>query len=86
MSATITVWFYDYCANNSGLWTRVYAETEAAARAERRRRLRSFCITERDLAGRELCGEYGDVTPIEAVTVELTPAGVVDALNNADPN
>ena len=78
--STITLWCVEYVGNNIGLWSADWFDTREAAHAR---------MTE--LAARpgwrifyegDAQGEYGDILPVAAETVELTPQGVLKFARN----
>lgn len=81
MSKTITVYYFDYCASNIGIWSREFFGSEAEANKARQTRLEAGYETPE-----ELTGQLDEMTEIYTMTVPLTPDGVVVALSNGDPN
>jgi hypothetical protein len=80
---TVRVYSFDFVDNHCGRWTRYFYPTRADARDARRAMRAELGVPVKDM---EFCGEYGDVTRVTRSDVELTQAGIVSALNGADPN
>lgn len=70
---TATLHYVEHVDNNAGNWTREWFGTLEEAEKRERELRRSY--GRRKAA--ELIGEYGDVSPAESVTIDLTPGGVL---------
>jgi hypothetical protein len=80
---TVRVYYFDFVDNHCGRWTRYHYATRKDACDERRRTIANLGVPVKNM---EFCGEYGDVTRVTRANIELTQAGVLLALNGADPN
>ena len=80
---TVRVYYFDFVDNHCGRWSRWFYQTHKEASEARRAKLAELDVPVREM---EFCGEYGDVTRVTRGDVELTQAGIVLALNGADPN
>jgi hypothetical protein len=80
---TVRVYYFDFVDNHCGRWSRWFFETRKEASEVRRAKRAELGVSTKEM---EFCGEYGDVTRVTRGDVELTAAGVVLALNGADPN
>jgi hypothetical protein len=73
------LWYYEFCDNNHGLWSREWFATEAAAAEDRETRIADLG----DAASTGVCdGSYGDVDVVQSVEIELTDAGALAFANN----
>ena len=76
------VYFFDFCNSGCGVWSRSWHISRAAADSTRR----TLIAEGKYDPNGEGTGERGDITGVFDMEVRLTPVGVVEALNNSDPN
>lgn len=76
---TATLWYFEFCISNIGIWDRCWA-TSKRKLDEARRNLRDINsgIDRKITPDDELDGGYGQNSGARSVEVELTPQGVLD--------
>jgi hypothetical protein len=77
---TVTLFYFEYVANNLGVWTREWFATREAAEQGRIDRAKSLGVNPNRES--EMCGEYGDLGDVEETLVECTPEGILTFANN----
>lgn len=81
----VTLYFFEYCDNNLGIWNRAWALTKEAAEESREETAKRLGV-EDDYKPDEVIGgdsgDYGDILPVDSVEVELTPEGILNFANN----
>lgn len=77
----ITLWYFDYCLSNLGIWTRMWAGSKKELE-EKRAWLRSINsgVDSEVTPDDEVDGSYGQNTTPGQVEVAMSPAGIIDFL------
>lgn len=78
----VTVYYFDFCDSNLGVWSRAYFASREEAEAEKATMIEEYGYEEPE----ELNGSHGDISKVYDEEVELSLEGVVRALCSADPN
>lgn len=77
---TATLYYFEYVGNNLGVWERSWHSGRVAAETAHLAKAHELCV-DPDEEGRELTGEYGDLTEVREAKVPLTPEGVLAFAN-----
>lgn len=76
----VTLYYYEYCNDSIGTWSREWALDEEDIVAKRERKAEYYGTDVADES--ELTGEYGEIGAVEQTEVELSATGLVDFANN----
>lgn len=77
--STVTLYNFEFVANNMGIWDREWFATREEAEAARQAKIEKLGSTNDP---DNLSGEYGEVSLVCFTTVELTAEGVLDFAAN----
>lgn len=81
MNATVTLYYFEYVDNNSGIWNRSWYPTEVGANNGRRLMIDALGADEDDALGQG-DGQYGQVGEVHTESVPLTAEGILNFANN----
>ena len=80
---TLTLYYFEFCAGNLGIWSRNWFSTRQEAQAARQERAESLGTDLADAeANEDQCGEYGDISEVHEEQVRLNAQGVLGFANN----
>jgi hypothetical protein len=77
-----TLFYFEFCQNNLGVWDREWFLTREEAETARENRADSIGTDLDETDDEDLCGEYGDISEVQEEQVPLTTAGLLAFANN----